>query len=100
MANIGKQTVEETHAALEARPMYADWVAQAPVQVWVIDHDFSAYRALLVEPIPGCPGLCWQLVEASCVSLLGDGISVGGWRTGTTGWYPRGNCVLPTFPAY
>lgn len=89
-------TPDETWRRLRQGPIYADFDAKRPTQVWVVEHAALAeYRALETRPFEGFVGLVWALVEASCVSRSNTGISVTFWKGGATGWYPFGNACLP-----
>lgn len=88
-------TPDETWKRLRQGPIYANFETQKPTQVWVVEHEVYAYRALETKPFEGIRGLVWALVEASCVSRSNTGISVTFWKGGATGWFPFGNACLP-----
>lgn len=72
-------------------PAHMDHDTQTPIRVWVVDHAAFAYTALEIKPFMDFTGLVWALVEASCVSRSGSGISVSFSKRLGVGWFPRQN---------
>lgn len=88
-------TEDATWKLLRNGPLYADFDAEVPVRVWIVEYKHFADQALETRPFEGLPGLVWALVEASSVSRSRGGVSVTFWRGGATGWFPYGNARLP-----